>query len=63
MGCFVLFNDYKQQAETIERLNGVMNKVRGDLLERADIGNDGTRAVNLSHSVWLEFCDAIDKTN
>lgn len=43
-----------------ERLLKACEAMRDDLLMRADIDSDGTRAVNVSNSKWEEFNDAID---
>lgn len=44
----------------LDRLLKACEAMRDDLLMRADIDSDGTRAVNVSNSKWEEFNDAID---
>lgn len=44
----------------LNRLLKACDAIRDDLLFRADIDLDGTRAVNVSDSIWSEFNDAMD---
>ena len=46
--------------DRIKELEKSCGRIRDDLLMRADIDDDGTRAVNVSSSVWNNFCDVLD---
>lgn len=48
----------KLQAES-GRLLKACDSIQDDLLMRGDSDDDGTRAVNVSSSIWNEFCDAL----
>jgi hypothetical protein len=41
----------------------VCEKLRDDLLMRAEIDSDGTRVVNVSATIWSMFNEVMDNTN
>ncbi|MFL1405419.1 hypothetical protein ACJO2E_08760 [Marinobacter sp. M1N3S26] len=56
---FILDNRPHGMAK-LGRLLHACEEIRDDLLMRADIDSDGTRAVNVSHSKWERFNEAMD---
>lgn len=44
---------------TLKDAISAMEELRDDLLERANVGSDGTRVVNVSNGRWIKFKESI----
>lgn len=50
------------RVKKLDKLIKSCERLRDDLLIRADTSeSDGTRVVNVSNSVWRDFCDSLDE--
>ena len=55
-------NIIKSKDKRITELESICHRLQDDLLMRAETSSDGTRAVNVSNSIWNKFCRILDKT-